>query len=287
MATTQQTRIVAGPVAEVFDYLAAFENTAGWDPGVVSAQRLDVGPPREGTRFRVVVRFVGREQPMTYRITRYEPPHRLELEGASDGATAIDRITLRPVGAGATEVTWHLEVTPRGLGRLGSPLLGPLLDRLGRAALDGLQAARQIHGAGPGAAPDTAVRVQGWSHVGIRVADRERSLAFYRRLGFRQRAWYEGPKVAILDHASGVELNLIVNADPDAGDENVLMDVPVKRAGVTHLALRVADTDRLVAELAAAGIPLSGGPDKQGEHSIGTFVRDPDRNVIELTEVIG
>lgn len=285
MATTQQTRIVAGAVDEVFAYLAAFENTAAWDPGVVSAQRLDEGPPREGSRFRVVVRFLGREQPMTYRITRFDPPHRLELEGVSDGAVACDRITLRPVGAVATEVTWQLDVTPRGLGRLGAPLLRPLLERLGRQALDGLQAARQAHGApGVGAVP---VRIQGWSHVGVRVTDRARALAFYAKLGFRERVFYEGPAVSILDHPSGLELNLIVNADPAHDGENALMDVPVKRAGITHFALRVADSTRLVAELEAAGIPRSGGPDRQGDHAIGTFVRDPDRNVIEFTEVVG
>jgi len=35
--------------SEAFAYMAAFENVAQWDPGVVEAQRLErTGPPRHG-----------------------------------------------------------------------------------------------------------------------------------------------------------------------------------------------------------------------------------------------
>ncbi len=44
---------------EVFAYLSDFSTTADWDPGVVEAQRLDP-EVREGARFRVVAKFLGR-----------------------------------------------------------------------------------------------------------------------------------------------------------------------------------------------------------------------------------
>lgn len=130
------------------------------------------------------------------------------------------------------------------------------------------------------------VDVEGYGHVGIRVADLDRSVAFYAKLGFTLARWFAGPRVAILTHPSGVEINLIVNADPQHDGRNVLMDEAPKLAGITHLSLRVASTDAVVAQLDAAGIPLSGGPERQGDVAISTFVRDPDRTVVEFTEVI-
>ena len=87
--------------------------------------------------------------------------------------------------------------------------------------------------------------------------------------------------MAILDHPSGVEVNLIPNA-PNADAPNVLLDVAEKHAGITHFALLCPDILAAADQLAAAGIPLSGGPLRLGPDASGIFVRDPDRNVIEL-----
>jgi lactoylglutathione lyase len=60
------------------------------------------------------------------------------------------------------------------------------------------------------------------------------------------------------------------------------MDIPQKHAGITHFALLCADIMAAKAGLEAAGIALSGGPVRFGPRAQGIFVRDPDRNVIEL-----
>ncbi|HQY64503.1 MAG: VOC family protein [Myxococcales bacterium] len=126
-----------------------------------------------------------------------------------------------------------------------------------------------------------------WSHAGLRVADRGRSVAFYRLFGFDEVAWHEGPKVAILRSAAGLELNLIVNATADSGGQNVLMDLdPVKHAGYTHMALRVASVAAAMSALAEAGVAVSEGPVRLGQNLLAVFVRDPDRNVLELDEVL-
>ena len=126
------------------------------------------------------------------------------------------------------------------------------------------------------------VEVSGIAHVGIRVHDLERSVRFYALLGFTKTAGPIGPEpVAILDHPSGIELNLILNAR-SAEQPNVLMDTPDKPPGITHLALLCPDLAAAQARLAEAGVPLSGGPIQFGPGARGIFVRDPDRNVIEL-----
>src|SRR5712691_341933 len=126
------------------------------------------------------------------------------------------------------------------------------------------------------------IPIAGLAHIGIRVHDLERSVRFYALLGFTKTAGPIGPEpVAILDHPSGVELNLVLNA-PGANEPNVLMDIPEKHPGITHFALLCPDIMAAKERLEAAGIPLSGGPVRFGPGAQGIFVRDPDRNVIEL-----
>jgi lactoylglutathione lyase len=127
-----------------------------------------------------------------------------------------------------------------------------------------------------------AVPILGLAHIGVRVHELERAVRFYELLGFVKTAGPLGPEpVAILDHPSGVVLNLILNAS-SASEPNVLMDVPEKHPGVTHFALLCPDILAAKAILEAAGAPLSGGPVRFGPDAQAIFVRDPDRNVIEL-----
>ena len=120
------------------------------------------------------------------------------------------------------------------------------------------------------------------AHIGIRVHDLARAEAFYSLLGF-EHAWGPvGPdNVAAMTHPSGLELNFIVNA-PDPEAANVLMDITEKHPGITHLALHVEDVLAMEADLVRAGVAISG---RRGEDPVrAVFVRDPDRNVIELHE---
>ena len=130
--------------------------------------------------------------------------------------------------------------------------------------------------------PDAPILITALAHVGIRVHELERSVRFYERLGFKKTVGPIGPEpVAILEHPSGLELNLVLNASAAAAP-NVLMDGEEKHAGITHIALLCPDIAAAQRALEAAGIPLSGGPIQFFPGARGIFVRDPDRNVIEL-----
>ncbi len=128
---------------------------------------------------------------------------------------------------------------------------------------------------GDGSAP--VVRVVGFDHLVLRVADVERSLAFYLgTLGLtpvRVDEWRAG---TVLFPSARIDATTIVDFLP-AGDE------PVGR-NVDHVCLVVEPTD--LAALAASGaLDVVGGPadlfGAQGQ-ATGIYVRDPDGNVVEL-----
>jgi len=127
------------------------------------------------------------------------------------------------------------------------------------------------------------VAVERVDHIGIRVRDLDRALAFYRVLGFELHHRVSFDAVAIIKNPTGVEINLIINANAGDPARNILMDVPEKYAGYTHVALRVASIAKTLAALRAHDIEITQGPVKFGaDGGVSLFVRDPDRNVIEL-----
>ncbi len=130
---------------------------------------------------------------------------------------------------------------------------------------------------------DQTISIERVDHIGIRVRDIDRALNFYRVLGFGLLHRAANDDVAIIRNENGVELNLIFNANAGDPAANVLMDAPEKYPGYTHMALRVASVPATIAALKANDIAITQGPvsfDDSGQVSV--FVRDPDRNVIEL-----
>jgi len=120
------------------------------------------------------------------------------------------------------------------------------------------------------------------NHVGLRVRSMERAKSFYEKLGFNFIAGPIGPEpVAIMEHPTGININFILNASNDASPGNVLMDVPEKHTGFTHIALEITDKKAVELHLKEAGIPIT----ETVELPDGTaffFIRDPDGNVIEF-----
>lgn len=126
------------------------------------------------------------------------------------------------------------------------------------------------------------IAIEKVDHLGIRITDRARALAFYAALGFRIEHEVDFDAVVIMKNAENVELNLIVNGVDTTGGKNILMDVPEKHPGLTHVAFRVADIKAAMATLKENGIKITQGPVTFGDGHVSVFVRDPDRNVIEL-----
>lgn len=122
----------------------------------------------------------------------------------------------------------------------------------------------------------------GINHVGIRVINLESSRKFYEQLGFKFIAGPIGPEpVAIMEHPSGVVINFILNADSGVA-ENVLIDIPERHPGYTHIALDVNDLESIQNHIEKLDITITEGPITLPGGGKMFFIRDQDRNVIEF-----
>jgi catechol 2,3-dioxygenase-like lactoylglutathione lyase family enzyme len=125
------------------------------------------------------------------------------------------------------------------------------------------------------------LEIRNVNHVGIRVSNKQTSIDFYALLGFdlQSDAGFEDGHPVIMKHPSGVVINLLGPATATGGN-NILMDAAEKHPGITHVALTVSSLEHARAFVGENEIPITGSF-SFGEMSA-IFIRDPDRNVIEL-----
>jgi len=139
------------------------------------------------------------------------------------------------------------------------------------------------------------------THIGICVAELERSLHFYRDvLGFEEvsRLEMKGPVTERLLEIAGGELQAVyLKLDgtciellyyPVAGHQTPATVRPMNLVGLTHLSLTVADVDAVIAAAEqAGGRTLDHTRIAHEGQSKAIFVTDPDGMRIELVQARG
>lgn len=137
-------------VEAAFDYVADFENIVEWDPGVTAVRKTTEGPPAVGTEYDLDLSYGGSPITMTYRITEWDPPRRVILEGDGDRTFAVDRISFLPSGTGSS-VEYQADIRMKGIYRVAEPFLGKLFRKIGDGAVEGLdQRLRELSTEGDG-----------------------------------------------------------------------------------------------------------------------------------------
>lgn len=152
MARYHATVASHSPAAETFRYLATFSNAAEWDPGVLSGEPLDAGPVRAGSRFRLVVPFLGTRMPLTYEAISLVPGREVLLRAANPVLRSTDRIVVTGAPDGSA-VSYDAEVQLRGPLRVLDPLLRNGFRAVAQRAAAGLASALSRRPPGRGGAP--------------------------------------------------------------------------------------------------------------------------------------
>ncbi|MGY1603996.1 VOC family protein [Geodermatophilus sp. SYSU D00815] len=117
-------------------------------------------------------------------------------------------------------------------------------------------------------------------HLGLRVADRERSLTFYTALGYEVVGEVPATPLGHLTMLKlpGDEFVSIELVSPPGGDSR-------RGQGLSHVAVAVEAMGATVAELAARGVAAEppSSPDGSADF-LTTTVTDPDGHLIELVQ---
>ena len=125
-------------IDEAFAFIADFSNSMLWDPGTVTSEPVDSGPTSVGSRYRLGVRMGSRVVPMEYRITLFEAPTRVVLEGSGSNVEAVDEIRFSPSATG-THIDYTADIRLGGAMRLVQPFLGRAFAKLAQDAVDGMR----------------------------------------------------------------------------------------------------------------------------------------------------
>lgn len=122
MAHAEDTVTVGRPIAEVFAFLADGTNDPRWRPEVTSISH--VSGTGVGTQYAQTMKGPGgRSIKGDYRITVYDEPTRLGFEVIAGPARPVGLFTLREVQPGSTEVTFTMDLKPKGLMVLMTPMI--------------------------------------------------------------------------------------------------------------------------------------------------------------------
>ncbi|MEO5884216.1 MAG: SRPBCC family protein [Candidatus Limnocylindrales bacterium] len=123
---------------DTFAFIADFANSATWDPGTVTSERIGAGPVSVGSSYALTVKLGGGTAPMTYTIETLEADRRVVLRGEGTSVTARDDIRFEPTTAGGTRVDYTADIALKGWMRLLQPFLGGTFRKLGEDARDGM-----------------------------------------------------------------------------------------------------------------------------------------------------
>jgi carbon monoxide dehydrogenase subunit G len=115
---------IARPAAEVFDFLAEFENNPRWQGGMVSCRWTSDERLVAGSTYTQEARFLGRPIHTEFRVSAYEPGRSISIESTKSTFPIQVTRTVEPVDGGSL-VTAHIRGQPTGLLRLFSGMVGP------------------------------------------------------------------------------------------------------------------------------------------------------------------
>ncbi|MFI5897354.1 SRPBCC family protein [Actinoplanes sp. NPDC051513] len=107
-------------LAEVFGFLADFENVPRWNYAISDTRKISDGAVGVGSRFRQTRTLPARSEE-TFEVTEFERDHRLSIRGALGPFHSEVTYLLVPAGSG-TVLTNTMKLQPSGPMRLVAPL---------------------------------------------------------------------------------------------------------------------------------------------------------------------
>lgn len=114
---------VARPAAEVFDYLADFENNPRWQGGMKSCRWTSDDRQCVGATYVQEASFLGRRIETHFRVTEYEAGRRIAIESTQSTFPIQVRRSVDALDDGRCRVTAHVRGQPTGILKLFSGMV--------------------------------------------------------------------------------------------------------------------------------------------------------------------
>jgi len=139
MVEFQHSVVIGKPVAQVFTYMANFENNPKWGQGIVDTKKSSEGPIGEGTVWKETIAAGKRRLLYTMTVDQYDANRRFHFNGVGS-VLNYDVLASFEAAQGGTRVTVSIKGKTKGL--LGALMRGTIertFQETVTASLDGLK----------------------------------------------------------------------------------------------------------------------------------------------------
>ena len=136
MALITRTQIINRPVDAVFNTVIDAGNYAAWNPTIKASRRMDEGEIGDGARFEWKLRGFGN---VIQQFEEFQRNERVRIVPHTRSISGGHRFLFTAEG-GRTRVDHELEMIPRGIFRLFTPIIARTGRKNLRATAEALQA---------------------------------------------------------------------------------------------------------------------------------------------------
>jgi len=123
MINIEESIIINRPVAEVFAFVANFENHPRWESNFQKVKLINSTPNGVGTKYQCELKLPGQTATSVFEITEYEVNKKIAFEGEAAGPAKPDGSFLFASAGDGTRVTLLPRPKFRGFFKLLEPLM--------------------------------------------------------------------------------------------------------------------------------------------------------------------
>ncbi|WP_406267460.1 SRPBCC family protein [Nocardia sp. NBC_00881] len=137
MTTFENALTINRPIADVFAYLAQFENVPRWNYAITETRKTSAGPVGVGSTYRQT-RSIPEPAVEAFEVTEFQPTQRLQIRGQLGRFPAVLSYDLESA-PGGTMLRNVIDLELRGPLRLASPIVTAQVKSAVAANLDVLR----------------------------------------------------------------------------------------------------------------------------------------------------
>ncbi len=139
MINVEVSTVINRPIAEVFAFVANFENHPKWETDFQEVKQLTSTPAGVGTTYQCVLKLPGQSAKSKFEIMEYEANKKIAFEGEAAGPAKPKGSYIFESVAGGTKVTARPRPELRGLFKLLEPMMAGTIRQQNEAHLTNLK----------------------------------------------------------------------------------------------------------------------------------------------------